>query len=167
MTWTGSVVRAPMSEAFLRVGTKCSGLLYPSGPNPLIGLASVVGRSYWMFAQFYRSPCLCLLFDHGCQLSSRADAGWHVASIESVTVAQVRSLFAAEHDIVHLWFHISRMAQDGCGVLVPLAAGVPSRVDYYRFSSSVLGCDLDSTPAYIVYQRSEEIDWYSVGLFPC
>lgn len=43
-------------------------------------------------------------------------------------------------------------------MLVPLWSGVRRGIDDYRFALFLIGCAFDSSPAFLAYHRSEEVD---------
>lgn len=59
------------------------------------------------------------------------------------------------------------MSHSGCLILVPLDVGLHYCVDHYSFASLVRGCAFYSALAYLVYRRSAEGKWFSVGNITC
>lgn len=75
---------------------------------------------------------------------------WYVSAMEIVTMALVRSRFAARHSVARFSFYGLHMSYGGCMLLIRLEAGVCGRVDYHDIPSFVLGCAFDLVLAYLL-----------------
>lgn len=152
-------------RAVSQCGAVCSTL---PGTNSLIGVASIVVRTSWMFLRTYcfDNSCLGELFEPGRQSSFRR---WFDIVCRCPWICCFdgwATSFCGGTDccgLLVLWPHIG---VGSCDMVVQLAVGVRHRLHHYGLASFFLDFAFDSALAYLLYQCSAEADWFYVSMLP-